>query len=54
MTDAVSKNVKVGEGVAEKLESKHIPFRIFCKAHTCEALDRSNREVLKNVEKKLN
>ena len=51
MTDSASKNLKIEDGVAERLNSTHIPYHILCKAHTVEAFDRSNLEVLSVVEK---
>ena len=35
MTDAVSKNLKIG-GVAAMLGSHHIPYHLLCKSHTSE------------------
>ena len=52
MTDAVSKNLKVGEGVAEKLGSNHVPYSLLCKAHTCERLDSDNLTTLSTIEAK--
>ena len=36
MTDAVSKDLKIEDGVAEVLQSRHVPYHILCKSHTCE------------------
>ena len=36
MTDAVSKNLKIETGVAEQLESQHVPYHLVWKSHTCE------------------
>ena len=51
MTDSVTKNLKIECGVAEVLNSRHIPYHLLCKAHTVEAFDRSNLEVLGTIEK---
>ncbi len=53
MTDAVSKNLKIGEGAAEALQSIHVPCHLLCKSHTVEGFDRSNLSVLANLEKEL-
>ena len=53
MTDSVAKNLKIEHGIAELLNSDHIPLHLLCKSHVVEALDRSNLEVLASVEKKL-
>ena len=45
-TDAVSKNHKVGEGLAKRLTSSHFPIHVLCKSHTVEGLDRSSLKVL--------
>ena len=54
MTDSVEKNLKIEDRIALTLNSQHIPLHVLCKAHTVEALDRSNLSVLENVEHKLN
>ena len=53
MTDSVSKNLQIGEGVAKELESSHVPFHLLCKSHPVEAFDRSNLSVLAGIEKQL-
>ena len=53
MTDSVEKNLHIGEGVAEKLQSDHVPMHLLCKSHTVEAFDRSNLSVLSGIEKKI-
>ena len=53
MTDSVSKNHHIGDGVAEVLESNHIPISLLCKSHPVEAFDRSNLSVLAGIEKEL-
>ena len=50
MTDAVTKNLKIEEFVAERLNSTHIPKHILCKSHTCEKLDESCINALVEVE----
>ena len=42
MTDAVTKNLKIEEGVSEKLQSSHVPLHLLCKSRTCERLDSDN------------
>ena len=39
MTDSVSKNLYIGDGVAEVLQSSHIPYHLLCKPHPVEAFD---------------
>ena len=53
MTDAVSKNLKIGQLIADKLEISYVPFHLLCKSYCVEALDRSNLEILGNIEKQL-
>ena len=53
MTDAVSKNLKIGEGVAAKLGSNHVPFHLLCKSHTCERFDSDNLTTLATIEAKI-
>ena len=53
MTDAVFKNLKIGEGVAAKLGSNHIPYHLLCKSHTCERLDADNLTTLSIIEAKI-
>ena len=53
MTDAVSKNLKIGERVAAKLGSNHIPYHLLCKLHTCERLDADNLTTLSIIEAKI-
>ena len=53
MTDSVSKNLHIGEGVAKDLDSKHVPLHLLCKSHPVEAFDRSNLAVLESIEKKV-
>ena len=47
-TDSVSKNHFIGEGVAERLQSKHVPIHVLCKSHTVEGIDRASLKVLTN------
>ena len=49
MTDSVEKNLHIEKGIAKELKSNHVPYHL-CKAHTVEALDRSNINVLVNLE----
>ena len=53
MSDAASKNLAIIPLISLKLQVCHTPHHILCKAHTVEALDRSNLNVLADVEKKL-
>ena len=50
MTDSVEKNLHIENGIAAGLNSTHIPLHLLCKAHTVEALDRSNINVLAELE----
>ena len=50
MTDSVTKNLKVEEGVAETLNSRHIPYHILCKSHACERKDSGNLSLLSKIE----
>ena len=54
MTDSVEKNLHIENDIAAALHSAHIPLHLLCKAHTVEALDRSNINVLANLETSLN
>ena len=54
MTDAVSKNHKVEEGVSAALGTQHIPHHLFCKSHTVEGLDKSNIQALSEIERSVN
>ena len=57
MTDAVSKNHKVEEGVSAALGTQHVPHHLFCKSHTVggvEGLDKSNIKALSEVERSVN
>ena len=53
MTDSVSKNLLIGEGVAEALNSIHVPYHILCKSHTCERMDQDNLFTLSQIEAKI-
>ena len=53
MTDAVSKNLKMEDGVAEALQSRNVPYHILCKSHTCERLDTDNLTTLSQIEAKV-
>ena len=50
MTDSVEKNLHIEKGIAKELKSNHVPYHFLCKAHTVEAPDRSNINVLANLE----
>ena len=50
MTDSVEKNLHIEEEIAAALGSSQIPLHLLCKAHTVEALDRSNIDVLAKIE----
>ena len=54
MTDTVSKNLmKIKHGVAEALQSRHVPYHILCKLRTCEKLDTDNLTTLSQLEAKV-
>ena len=53
MTDSVTKNLEIGELVAEKLLSSHVPYHLLCKSHVVEKFDSTNLDVLSRIEKKL-
>ena len=53
MTDSVTKNMKIEEGVAEGLKSKHIPHHILCSSHTCERMDLDNITTSSEIENKI-
>ena len=53
VTDAVTKNLKIEDGVAEALRSKHVPYHILCKSHTCERLDTDILTTLSQVQAKV-
>ena len=50
ITDAVSKNLKIEDGVGEALPSRHVPYHIMCKSHACERLDTDNLATLSQLE----
>lgn len=59
MTDSVSKNLKIGERIADILyaevdfETKHIPHQLLCSAHWCENIDKKCLEVCMDIEQKM-
>ena len=53
MTDSVTKNLKVGELIASKLGSSHIPKALLCNAHVVEKFDDTNLSVLAKIEREL-
>lgn len=60
MTNAASKNLEIGKGVAKLLypdkppDEWHIPKHLLCKSHVCEKLEESCTKVCKALEQKLN
>ena len=54
MTNSVSKNLKIEDGIADVLKSSYKPYHMFCKSHLVEAFDQSNIEVLSTTENQLN
>ena len=48
VTDSVSKNLQIGDGVAEVLQLRHTLYHL-CKSHFVEAFDCSNIHVLDNI-----
>ena len=50
MTDAVSKNLKIENNIADHFHSNHKPYHLLYKSHTVEKLDTSNLSVLSKVE----
>ena len=54
MTDSVSKNLEIEDGVADVLKSNYKPYHMLCKFHLVETFDRSNIEVLSTIENQLN
>ena len=53
MTDSVTKNLKIEQGVADVLQSTHVPHHILCKSHTCERMDIDNLTTLNELETKI-
>ena len=53
MTDSVTKNLKVENFVAERLQSEYKPYHLLCKSHVVEKLDASNLTVLASLEDKV-
>ena len=54
MTDAVSKNLKIENNIADHFHSNHKPYHLLCKSHTVEKLDTLNLSVLSKVEASVN
>ena len=50
MTDSVSKNLKIEDGISEYFGSTYKPIHLLCKSHTVEKLDICNLEVLASFE----
>ena len=53
MTDSVEEGPQIENGTAAALGSNHIPQHLLCKAHTIEAMDISNINVLASLESSL-
>ena len=53
MTVSVEKNLHIENGIATAFGSSHIPLHLLCKAHSIEALYRSNINVLPSFESSL-
>ena len=53
MTDAVTKNLSIENGVSLKIGSTYVPKHLLCKSHTVEKLDSCNLTVLSDIEYKL-
>ena len=54
MMATVSKNLmKIKHGVAEALQSRHVPYHILCKWNTCERLDTDNLTTLSQLKAKV-
>ena len=53
MTDSVSKNLKIGKGVAETLQSFYVSYHHLCKSHPVDSFVQSNLSVLTSVENEL-
>ena len=53
MTDSVEADPQIENGIVAALGSNHIPLHLLCKAHTVEALDISNINVLASLESSL-
>ena len=49
----ISKNLGIEDTIPAALGSTHHHHHLLCKSHTVEALDKSNLEVLANIEKKV-
>ena len=53
MTDSVSKNLKIGKGVAETLQSFYVSYHHLCKSHPVDSFVQSNLSVLTSVENEI-
>ena len=47
----LQKNLEVDKMVPQIIGSNHIPYHILCKSHTVEKLDKSNLDLLSNLQK---
>lgn len=52
MSDSASKNVNVGNMVAEKLGSRHVPKELYCNTHFCLKLDEGCLKVVTKCEER--
>ena len=53
MTNSVSKNLKIEDGVGAQLKWNYEPTHLLCKSHLVETFDRANIDMLSQVEKKI-
>ena len=51
MSDSVSKNLKVVDGISSHFKTNYKPHHLLCKSHTVEKFDASILNVLANIEK---
>lgn len=49
MTDSVSKNLKICDGISAVLETTHVPLQLLCSAHSCERFDRDMLDYILQV-----
>ena len=54
MTDSVSKNLKIEDGISESLGSTYKPIHLLCKSHTVKKLDTCKLGALASFETKSN
>ena len=53
MTDSVSKNLKIEDGISESLGSTYKPIHLICKSHTVKKLDTCKLGALASFETKV-